>query len=155
MSKDTRKDGRTSVSNLLGRAERFSLGSLLGLGRLGGWTRALSGALIAAACAPAMAGPQGAQVVRGNVDISRNGNQTLIRASRNSIINYRSFDIGASESVRFVQPDASSRVLNRINSAAPTRIDGAIYANGRVYIVNPAGVLFSKGATLDVAGLYA
>src|SRR5437763_16334043 len=107
MAKSMTRNNR-NVANLLRGAERLRLGSLLGIGRLGGWSRALSGALVAAACAPALAGPQGAQVVRGNVDISRDGVNTLIRASRNSIINYRSFDIGAGESVRFIQPDASS-----------------------------------------------
>src|SRR4051812_1864231 len=83
---------------LVGRAERFSLGNILAVGRLGGWTRALSGALVAAVCAPAMAGPEGAHVVRGDVGISRDGVNTVIRAGRNSIIDYRSFNIGAGES---------------------------------------------------------
>src|SRR5436190_18623024 len=158
MSMDnSRKDGRNVVRAdvLVERAEGMRRGSLLGLGRLGGWTRALSGALVAAACSPALAGPEGANVVRGNVSISRDGTQTLIRAGRNSIINYRSFDIGRGESVRFIQPDASSRVLNRITTAAPTHIDGGLYANGRVYIVNPAGVMFGNGAMVNTAGLYA
>jgi filamentous hemagglutinin family protein len=160
MSKDnSRKDGRnvgaSRADGLVRRAEGLRLGSLLGLGRLGGWTRALSGAFVAAACSPALAGPEGANVVRGNVSISRDGAQTLIRAGRNSIINYRSFDIGRGESVRFIQPDASSRVLNRITTAAPTHIDGGLFANGRVYIVNPAGVIFGNGAMVNTAGLYA
>src|SRR2546421_375403 len=58
---------------LVRRAEWFSVGNLLGIGRRGGWTAALSGALVAAACTPALAGPQGAQVARGDVSITRNG----------------------------------------------------------------------------------
>lgn len=103
----------------------------------------------------AVAGPEGAQVSRGNVSIDRNGSQTIIRASDGSIINYRSFDIGANESVRFIQPNAEARVLNRINSAAPTRIDGALTANGRVYLVNPAGVFFGKNSVVDASRIYA
>jgi filamentous hemagglutinin family protein len=157
MSKDMTAYGKTghNVSRLLHGAERTALGWLQGIGRLGGWSKALSGALIAAACSPALAGPEGARVVRGSVDISRDGTQTLIRASNNSIINYRSFNIGANESVRFIQPNATSRVLNRITTATPTRIDGTLTANGRVYIVNPAGVIFGNGASLNTAGLYA
>jgi filamentous hemagglutinin family protein len=154
MAKDSaRKHG--TVGGILESAERLALGTLQGIGRTGGWTRALSGALIAAACSPALAGPEGASVARGNVQITRDGANTLIRASRNSIINYRSFNIGSNESVRFIQPDASSRVLNRITTAAPTRIDGSLTANGRVYIVNPAGVIFGNGAMINTAGLYA
>ncbi|MBX3410441.1 MAG: filamentous hemagglutinin N-terminal domain-containing protein [Phycisphaeraceae bacterium] len=144
-----------SVGALLAMADRCSDGLLAGVGRVGGWSSALSSVLVALLASSAWAGPDGAQVVRGDVSITRNGPDTIIRASRNSIINYRSFDIGSSESVRFIQPDARARVLNRITGNAPTRIDGSLTANGRVYIVNPAGVVFGATSRVDVAGLYA
>lgn len=112
-------------------------------------------ALAAGCVASAHAGPEGEQVRQGNVRFVRDGSNTTIYASDRSIINYRSFNIGSNESVRFVQPDASSRVLNRITSAAPTRIDGNLSANGRVYIVNPAGVVFGRSAVINVNGLFA
>ena len=46
-------------------------------------------------------------------------------------------------------------VLNRITGADPSRIDGTLLANGRVYIVNPAGVFFGNGALVDVGQIYA
>lgn len=147
--------GTGNAANLALRAQSFTQGWFAGVGRGMGWSAALAGALIGSVCAEAIAGPEGAQVVRGQVSISRNGADTLIRAGNNSIINYRSFDIARGESVRFVQPSASSRVLNRINSAAPTRIDGSLLANGRVYMVNPAGVIFGQSAVVNVGGLYA
>lgn len=104
---------------------------------------------------PALAGPEGAQVVRGRAKFHQNGNVTRIRVSDGAIINYDRFNIGAGERVRFVQPDASSRVLNRISGDSPTRIDGTLRANGNVYFVNPAGVTFGNGAVIDVGGLYA
>ncbi|MFO0830590.1 MAG: filamentous hemagglutinin N-terminal domain-containing protein [Phycisphaerales bacterium] len=117
-------------------------------------------ALLAAAAgtvlsSAALAGPENAQVVRGDVRIERNGPNTVIRAGDRSIINYSSFNIGAGETVRFIQPDAMSRVLNRIQGASPTRIDGSLLANGRVYIVNPAGVVFGQNAVVNVGGLFA
>ena len=115
----------------------------------------LGAVLVALLASAAVAGPEGARVVRGDVTITRNGAETLIRAGRNSIIDYRSFDIARGETVRFQQPDAAARVLNRVQSAQPTRIDGSLLANGRVYIVNPSGVLFGATARVDVAGLYA
>jgi filamentous hemagglutinin family protein len=147
--------GTGNAANLALRAQSFTQGWFAGVGRGMGWSAALAGALIGSVCAKAIAGPEGAQVVRGQVSISRNGADTLIRAGNNSIINYRSFDIARGESVRFVQPNASSRVLNRINSSAPTRIDGSLLANGRVYMVNPAGVIFGQSAVVNVGGLYA
>ncbi|MGB2825006.1 MAG: filamentous hemagglutinin N-terminal domain-containing protein, partial [Phycisphaerae bacterium] len=103
----------------------------------------------------AVAGPQGEHVIRGNVQFERAGNTTTIHASNRAIINYSSFDIGRQETVQFVQPSATSAVLNRIRSAEPTYIDGALRANGIVYIVNPSGVIFGLGSVVDVAGVYA
>jgi len=153
-----------SVRRLLCRAEWVRLGLLgdslgmrtRGLRSLGGWSAAaISAAVLLSNPVAALAGPEGEHVSRGSVTFVRNGGETIITASNNSVINYRSFDIASNEVVRFVQPDATSRVLNRINSAAPTRIDGGLFANGRVYIVNPSGVIFGRNAVVDVAGLHA
>lgn len=154
--KTARKNARRA-SALVAKAAGLAWGVRAGVGAgdLAGWRTALSLATIMLAARTGLAGPEGAQVVRGDVSISRSGNETLIRAGRNSIINYRSFDIAGHESVRFIQPDANSRVLNRIGGASPTRIDGALTANGRVYIVNPAGVVFGGGARVNVAGIFA
>lgn len=130
-------------------------GSVVGLG-LGKYVFAGGGvALMLAASVAAWAGPEGAKVERGNVKIIQRGNRTIIRASDRSIINYRSFDVGRSESVRFIQPGRDASVLNRINSQRPTQIDGSIRANGQVYFVNPNGVYFSGTAMIDAAGIYA
>lgn len=139
---------RGLANHLLQRARAFEGGQARG------WRSAAAVAALLFSSA-ALAGPEGEQVVRGNVTFERNGNQTIIRASDRSIINYRNFDIGAGEGVRFIQPGAESRVLNRINSASPTRIDGSLSANGRVYIVNPAGVVFGRGSVVNTAGLFA
>ncbi|TDJ09892.1 MAG: filamentous hemagglutinin N-terminal domain-containing protein, partial [Deltaproteobacteria bacterium] len=103
----------------------------------------------------ASAGPEGEQVVHGDVQFSRDGHLTQIQASHNSIINYQSFDIQAQETVQFIQPGASARVLNRILGNNPTQIDGTLLANGQVYFLNPAGIFVGANALIDVAGLYA
>ena len=103
----------------------------------------------------AWADPVGEQVVSGDVTFTRSDGITVINASNNSIINYTGFDILPHETVQFVQPNSTSRVLNRVNSVDPSRIDGALIANGIVYIVNPAGVYFGNGALVNVGGIYA
>jgi hypothetical protein len=92
---------------------------------------AVAGVLVALLASAAVAGPEAPRVVRGDVTITRNGAETVIRAGRNSIIDYRSFDIARGETVRFQQPDAAARVLTRVQSAQPTRIDGSLLANDR------------------------
>jgi len=103
----------------------------------------------------ALAGPEGAQVVNGQVTFQQNGYNTTITASDQSIINYSSFDIAQPEVVQFIQPSSSASVLNRILSANPTMINGTLLANGRVFFVNPAGVIIGGSARINVTQLVA
>ncbi|MCA9294779.1 MAG: filamentous hemagglutinin N-terminal domain-containing protein, partial [Phycisphaerales bacterium] len=103
----------------------------------------------------AYAGPKGTRVSRGWANVQRDGATTIIRTGKKTILDHESFDIGLNETVQFIQPNAKSRVLNRITGAAPTNIEGTILANGRVYIVNPAGVYFGDGAVVNAAQVYA
>ena len=57
--------------------------------------------------------------------------------------------------MQFIQPGQWARVLNRITGNDPTSINGTLLANGQVFIVNPAGVLFGNGAVVNVGGIYA
>jgi filamentous hemagglutinin family protein len=111
--------------------------------------------LAAAVSGPALAAPEGGRVERGQATIRQRGNTTVIRAADRTVINFDRFNVGRDETVRFVQPNSTSRVLNRIAGDDPSRIDGTIRANGIVYIVNPAGVYFGQGALVDVGQIYA
>ncbi|WP_041559705.1 filamentous hemagglutinin N-terminal domain-containing protein [Afipia carboxidovorans] len=57
--------------------------------------------------------------------------------------------------MNFYQPGASSVTLNRVIGNETSVINGAINANGQVFIVNSAGVLFGKGSQINVGGLVA
>ncbi|MFH2001806.1 MAG: filamentous hemagglutinin N-terminal domain-containing protein, partial [Planctomycetota bacterium] len=105
--------------------------------------------------APARAQVEGEQVINGQVTFERHDDQTLIHAGDQSIIEYSRFNIAPEEIVQFIQPDAASRVLNRVLDANPSLIQGTLLANGIVYIVNPAGVYFSQGSLVDAGGIYA
>ncbi|UCG48748.1 MAG: filamentous hemagglutinin N-terminal domain-containing protein, partial [Phycisphaerales bacterium] len=100
-------------------------------------------------------GPEGAQVVNGQVSFQQSGLNTVISASDRAIINYSSFDIARPEVVQFIQPGSNASVLNRILSANPTNINGTLLANGNVFFVNPAGVYIGKGAQISVNQLVA
>ncbi len=118
--------------------------------------RSLQCFLVAGICASlASAGPEGAEIVNGTATFVHNGVLTRIWVSDGAIINYASFNIATGETVRFIQPGANARVLNRILGAEPTRIDGNLISNGQVYMVNPAGVVFGQGAVVNVGALYA
>lgn len=80
---------------------------------------------------------------------------TVDTPSRSLGLNWASFNVGSSATVTFNQPDATSRVLNRIWSADPSQIMGRLNANGQVYLVNQNGILFGSGSQVNVGGLVA
>src|SRR5690606_5695646 len=53
------------------------------------------------------------------------------------------------------QPNAASVLLNRVTGNQASDIAGQLNANGRVFLVNPNGVLFGSGAQVNVGGLVA
>ncbi len=106
--------------------------------------------------APAYANPEGGVVSAGSATISSAGSTlTVDQASDKAIIDWRRFDIASGEHTDFQQPSASSVTLNRVSSADPSQILGNLTANGQVMLVNPNGVVFGKGSTVDVGGLVA
>lgn len=104
----------------------------------------------------AFAAPLGGTVVEGSAGISQSGSTTNINQSTNkAIINWQGFSIGTGETVNFNQPGSSSVTLNRVIGNETSVISGALNANGQVFIVNSAGVLFGKNAQVNVGGLVA
>lgn len=113
--------------------------------------------LLIAACASAgvAAMPTGPTVVNGQVTFSYQGNVFSITNSPNAIINWAGFSIRQGELVRFIQQSSNSSVLNRITGQDPSRIMGALQSNGRVYLINPNGIVFGRNAQVNVNGLIA
>ncbi|MDP2144718.1 MAG: YDG domain-containing protein [Gallionella sp.] len=94
-------------------------------------------------------------VVAGQAGFVTTGDSLVITNSPGAIINWQSFSINAGESTRFVQSGPTSSVLNRVIGADPSVILGTLTSNGRVFLINPGGILFGQGARIDVAGLVA
>jgi filamentous hemagglutinin family protein len=104
----------------------------------------------------ANAQPSGGAVVAGQAQISVSGATTLInQTSAKAIINWQSFSVGQGGSIQFSQPSSSAITLNRVTGPSASSIDGAIRANGQVWLLNPNGLLFGNGATINVGGLLA
>lgn len=96
-----------------------------------------------------------AGAVTGGQPTTVGNTMTINTASRTLGLNWQSFNIGSSAKVEFVQPDATSRVLNRIWDNNPTQIMGQLKANGQVYMINQNGILFGAGSQVNVGGLVA
>ncbi|HVT36406.1 MAG TPA: filamentous hemagglutinin N-terminal domain-containing protein, partial [Nevskiaceae bacterium] len=113
--------------------------------------------VVALICASAAAAaPAGGQVVAGQASISATPNLTTITQGSNAtIINWQQFNIGRGEQVTFIQPTAQSTALNRVIGGSAAQIFGSLTANGRVFLVDPQGVVFGRTAVVDVGGLLA
>lgn len=101
--------------------------------------------------------PTGGSVVDGQAGIVTDNSYMQINQSTNSaLINWQTFNIGSSEHVHFNQPGVNSLTINRINPAnGASGIYGTLTATGQIFLLNPAGVIFGNGATVDVAGILA
>lgn len=102
------------------------------------------------------AAPSSGTVVSGSATISQSGTVTNINQStQKASINWQNFSIASGESVNFNQPSSSSITLNRVIGNERSVIDGALNANGQVWLLNSNGVLFGKNASINTAGLLA
>ena len=113
--------------------------------------------------------PAAAQVVTSitpdateGTSVSRAGLVTTIdggtRAGGNLFHSFADFSLGAGETARWTasNPATVSNVVNRVTGGAVSNIAGAIdttaLPNANFFFLNPAGVVFTTGARIDVPG---
>ena len=101
--------------------------------------------------------PTDGHVVAGQATIHQVSPTSLsvTQTTDKAILNWNSFSIGANEGVRFLQPSMHSIALNRVIGVDPSVILGHLQANGRIFLINPNGILFGAGAQINVGGLLA
>ena len=115
-----------------------------------------AGLYIIGTLATAYALPEGGQVAAGQAAITTAGStMTIAQQTAQAIINWQNFGIGSGEAVHINQPNSQSMLLNRVIGSNPSEIFGQLTANGQVILVNPNGVFFRPGSSVDVGGLTA
>lgn len=101
------------------------------------------------------ANPEGGKVTSGAADITSEGNTLNINCGKQTIINWDSFSIKAGELTRITMPSSSSTILNRVVGGKMSEILGRLESNGRVFLLNPYGVLIGKDACINVSSFLA
>ena len=101
--------------------------------------------------------PINGQTAAGKATISTQSSSEMhiVQGSNRAIINWDSFSIGKGESVNITQPSSQSTMLNRVLGNNPSEIFGSLTANGQLFLINPGGVLFAPGASINAGGLVA
>ncbi|KQZ46789.1 YDG domain-containing protein, partial [Massilia sp. Root1485] len=100
--------------------------------------------------------PAGGHVTAGQATLNYAGKTlTVNQGSNKAAIDWTGFSVGQGHTVNFVQPSANAVALNRVLGADASMIQGALNANGHVFLLNPNGVLFSPTAQVNVGGLLA
>jgi filamentous hemagglutinin family protein len=83
-----------------------------------------------------------------DVRVSLDGNTTYIdQSSARAIVNWESFSVGAGHAAEFRVDGigaADAAILNRVTGSLPSQIDGTLTAQGRVYLINPNGVIIGS-----------
>ena len=125
-----------------------------GFARLALW--GLAGSFGVSSGAHAQGLPTNGVVTVGQARISGNASSvTINQSSQNTAINWQTFNIAQGNSVVFVQPNSKSVALNRVVGGDASAIFGTLSANGKVFLINPNGVLFGRTAQVNVGGLVA
>lgn len=100
--------------------------------------------------------PSNPSVRSGTVTVTPGVNQTLItQQSGKAIVNWGDFSIPGGHTVNIQQPGASAALLNRVTGGNPSNLLGTLNANGKVYLVNPNGIVVGNGARINAAAFIA
>ncbi len=100
--------------------------------------------------------PKGGKIVGGAGSISSTGTtMTVTQTTERMAADWQSFSIGKGHTVNFVQPNSNSVALNRVLGSDVSVIQGALNANGKLFLINPNGVLFTPDAHVNIGALVA
>src|SRR6185295_11963250 len=100
--------------------------------------------------------PTGGRLAGGQATITQSGTaMSIVQGTPRAALDWQSFNIGANASVVFSQPSANAVALNRVLGGSPSQIFGRLSSNGQVFLTNPSGILFGRGAQVDVGGFLA
>ncbi|MDF3130464.1 MBG domain-containing protein [Kiritimatiellaeota bacterium B1221] len=105
---------------------------------------------------PLKAQPSNPSVRSGQVTVTPGVNRTQIyQASGRAIVNWGGFSIPAGHTVNIQQPSAQAALLNRVTGGNPSHLMGNLNANGKVYLINPNGIVVGNGARINTGAFIA
>ncbi|MEJ8857948.1 filamentous hemagglutinin N-terminal domain-containing protein [Variovorax robiniae] len=122
--------------------------------------RPLAMSLVCMGCGSALAQvPTGFSTTSPNLSIAGEGSPLTVitqgKLNQRDVAQWATFSIGVGNTVQFNQPGPKSVILNRVLGGGESQIMGSLRSNGTIFLVNPSGVTFAQGSTVNVGGLVA
>ena len=112
--------------------------------------------LVASVAGTIEAAPTGGVITGGSGEITQVDTATNIQQDTLRLdINWQTFSTGVTESINFFQPTSDSVAINRVIGGVPSELRGALNANGRVFVLNNAGITFYSTSHVNVGALLA
>lgn len=95
----------------------------------------------------------------GGATVTTQGNHTQVHtvngAGSRSALRWESLSVLGHQSMHFQQPTDLSTSINRVTGGQLSEIYGKLSSNGKLVLVNPAGIAIGQGAMIDTAGFTA
>ncbi len=82
-------------------------------------------------------------------------NHLRIESGEKTVLEWDQFSIEEGGKVHFQQQDRHSAVLNRVVGQLRSDILGELTSNGKVFLINPNGILFGPNASVETTGFLA
>ncbi len=103
----------------------------------------------------AFANPSFSGAESGQISIDEQGLVYNIYASDRAIGNFNSFSNLAGETINSIQASSDHTALYRVIGQDPSTIFGALNANSHIFLINPNGIFFGAGSSVNAPGLVA
>jgi len=101
--------------------------------------------------------PRGMAVVSGEAHIVPSGaaGKMVIESGNRTILDWKQFSVAEQEHLHFQQADSQAVVLNRVTGNTLSSISGNLSSNGKVFLLNPMGIVIGPQAKVNTAGFLA
>ena len=99
--------------------------------------------------------PSGLTLISGEATVSSTDHNMLIQSGEKTILDWNHFSLAEREHLHFQQASKEASILNRVIGPEASHILGHLSSNGKVFLINPAGIVVGANARIETSGFLA